>query len=101
MTFEDSIKHILDKIENDEELRKLAMLIDQHPEKKDEILQAWANDIMEDAKLRYQSPPHVGCKCLYTSAGVWVDELYQETFGDIGELFKTFPKLNRFEKDML
>ena len=57
MTFEDSIKHILDKIENDEELRKLAMLIDQHPEKKDEILQAWANDIMEDAKLKYQSPP--------------------------------------------
>lgn len=62
LTLEDLIKHILDKIENDEELRKLAILIDTHPEYKDQILKAWANDITAEAKLRYNAPPHIGCK---------------------------------------
>ena len=101
LTIEDHIKHIFDKIENDEELRKLSILIDQRPELKDEILQAWANDIMEDAKLKYNVPPHVGCKQNPGELCRQVDELYKETFGDLGELFKMVPKLNRFEKDML
>lgn len=101
MTLEDHIKHILDKIENDEELRKLAILIDTHPELKDEILQAWANDITAEAKLRYNAPPHVGCKQKPAELCRQVDELYKETFGDLDELFKMVPKLNRFPHEML
>lgn len=101
MTIDESTKRILDKIENDEELRKLGVLIDTHPEYKDEILTGWVNKAMEDAKLIPPAPSHIGCKQDPRELCRQVDELYQEVFGDLEELFRTVPKLNRFEKDLL
>lgn len=101
MTLDESIKRILDQIENDEELRKLAMLIDVYPDHKDEILQSWVNSAMEDAKLIPPAPSHNFCKQDPTELCRQIEKLYQETFGDLNELFKRVPSLRRFEEDML
>lgn len=98
MTLDESIKNILEKINNDNELRKLAVLIDTHPEYKDEILRGWAHKAVEDTN---PLPPHNLCKQEPDELCRRVDELYQETFGDLGTLFKIVPHLNRFEDDML
>lgn len=101
MTLDDSIKHIIDTIENNVELRKLGILIDTNPEYKDELLKAWVNNAMIDAGLIPPEPHHVGCKQNPDELCRQADELYQETFGDLDTLFKTVPHLNRFENDML
>jgi len=62
----------------------------------------WGCDFKWNGAIpKIEPPPHIRCKQDQVELCGQVDELHQEVFGDLDELFKTVPKLNRFEKDML
>lgn len=99
MTLEESIKRICEMIETDDELRRLAILTNKDPEKNEELLQDWTNGIVDDTIAHAYIPAL--CKQDPADLCRQVDDLYQETFGDLDQLFKTVPCLRRFAKDML